>query len=73
MTETKAHFSGEEVVASVLDRCPHLQDTFLEFGFKNIINPVMRATLAKKVTLKMACGMKGVDLEKFVTALNERA
>jgi hypothetical protein len=73
MDDPKPRYTGDEVVAAVLDRSPHLQDTFVEFGFKNILNPVMRATLAKKVTLKMACGMKGVDLASFLNTLNERA
>ena len=72
MSETKLHFTGDEVVARVLDEYPYLEDAFVEFGFKNILNPIMRKTIARRVTLKMACGMKGVELNTFVSTLSER-
>jgi hypothetical protein len=73
MTQDKIELSGDEKVAEVLDRYPHLQDKFVEFGFKQITNPVMRRTVARRVTLKMACEMKGIDLSEFIAALKQAA
>ena len=64
--------TGDSIVSNVIEAHPELEDTFVEFGFKKIVNPVMRKTVAKHVTLSMACGMKGVDIEDFLRALNER-
>ena len=65
-------FDGNEKVSKVIDQYPFLDEVFLEYGFKNILNPIMRRTVATKVTLKMACSMKGVDFDTFITALAER-
>lgn len=73
MTKNESLFSGEEKVADVIGRFPGLQETFVVFGFKNIVNPIMRATIARKVTLRMACEMRGVNLDEFLHALNEEA
>ena len=60
-------------VASIADEYPRTLDVFEEFGFKELRNPVLRRTLARKVTVRMACGMKQVDEEKFLAELRARA
>ena len=62
----------DSIVSKVIESYPELESTFVEFGFTKILNPIMRKTVAKHVTLSMACGMKGVDIEDFLRALNER-
>ncbi len=59
-------------VADVIEQHPETVEVFLQFGFQQITNPVARRTMAKAFTLESACQFKGVDLEKFLSALNEK-
>lgn len=55
-------------VAEILET-PGALDVLVEAGFTPLKNPVMRATLAGGVTLRQACGLKGVPLEPLVARL----
>jgi hypothetical protein len=59
-------------VATVLERWPATLPVFLAHGFTPLANPVLRRTLAPRVSLAQAASMKGVDLAALVAAL-ERA
>jgi hypothetical protein len=59
-------------VADVLNRYPETEEIFLEHGFTDILNPVLRRTVARGATLRMACGIHKVDMETFLAALNDR-
>ncbi|HHT9119184.1 MAG TPA: DUF1858 domain-containing protein [Candidatus Hypogeohydataceae bacterium YC41] len=59
-------------VADVIEQYPETMEVFLQFGFHQIANPVARRTMAKMVTLEAACQFHGVDLEKFMAALNDK-
>ena len=59
-------------VAAVLHWRPELEPVFVERGFDLIRNPVLRRTLARQVSLAQVCRMKGVDLDGFLAALNDR-
>ncbi len=65
--------TAESRVASIAEEFPLTLDVFEDFGFKELRNPILRNTLARKVTVRMACGMKHVDEEQFLAALRERA
>jgi hypothetical protein len=65
-----AEIEPEDRVGAVLDRHPELLDTFLSFGFRPLANPLVRRALAARVTVRAACGLTGVDVDRFVTALN---
>jgi hypothetical protein len=58
-------------VSAVLDRYPGLLTTFVTFGFRPLLNPVLRRTLARGVTVGQACRLAGVDADAFLTALND--
>ncbi len=60
----------EHVVADVLAWYPQTEPTFVLFGFSHVLNPLMRRTLARQVTLAQACRMHGVSLEEFVLSIN---
>jgi hypothetical protein len=64
--------TADRSVASIADEYPGTLDVFEEFGFKELRNPVLRRTLARKVTVRMACTMKHVDEEKLLSALRAR-
>ena len=59
-------------VADVLDSYPQTEEVFMSHGFTDIQNPVMRNTIARAATLRMACGVHHVDVNEFVDALNRR-
>lgn len=66
----KNEIQTNSIVADVITDNPELESVFVDFGFKNILNPVMRRTVAKKMTIEMGCRMKDVDIDKFLDALN---
>jgi hypothetical protein len=59
-------------VGAVLDRHPELLPTFVSFGFRPLLNPVLRRTLAHGVTIGQACRMAGVEIAPLLTAVNDQ-
>jgi hypothetical protein len=60
-------------VAEVLARWPATLPVFLAHGFTPLANPALRAALAPRVTLAQATGMRGVDLDRLLAALQAAA
>jgi hypothetical protein len=58
-------------VGAVLDTYPELLPIFLNFGFQPLSNPLLRRTLAPRVTIARASGLLGVNLTSLVNALND--
>jgi hypothetical protein len=65
--------AAERTVASIAEEFPETLDVFEDFGFKELRNPILRNTIARRVTIRMACGMKHVDEEQLLAALRSRA
>jgi uncharacterized protein involved in response to NO len=66
---------GEPIMAAhrvgeVLDRYPELLNTFVAFGFTPLVNPLLRKTVARFVTVEGACRGQQVDGNELLTALN---
>jgi hypothetical protein len=61
---------GDHTVGEVLARYPHLLEVFLSFGLKPLANPVLRATLAARVTVEAACRFASIDRAVLLRALN---
>jgi len=57
-------------VSDIADWYPALLDVFERFGFKELRNPLLRRTLARRVTVRMACDLKQVREVEFLEALN---
>lgn len=57
-------------VGDLVQRHPETLPVLKRFGFTEIDNPVMRATVAKYVTLEMACKKKDVNIDKLMDALS---
>jgi hypothetical protein len=77
MAEDPANSGGpavgpDSIVAAVLEEHPELVETFVSFGFRQLLNPVLRRTVARKTSIRLACGMRGVDEAEFLRALNGR-
>lgn len=70
---SRGSITAERTVASIAEEFPKTLDVFERFGFKELRNPLLRNTIARKVTVRMACGMKHVDEEKLLAALRECA
>ncbi len=58
------------IVADVLAWYPETEPAFVMFGFEHVLNPIMRATLARQVTIGQACRSHGVNAEEFLFTLN---
>jgi hypothetical protein len=57
-------------VGEVLDHYPELLPTFVAFGFTPLTNPLLRKTVARRVTVGAACRGQGVATEEVLAALN---
>lgn len=57
-------------VGDVLDAYPHLIDTFVARGAKPLTNPVMRNTVARRVSVGAAARSLGIDLGELLESLN---
>ncbi len=57
-------------VGDVLERHPELLETFLALGFRPLANPRLRATIARHVSIGLACRQMGHDPAAVVAALN---
>lgn len=59
-------------VSEIAEWYPALLDVFELYGFKELRNPLLRRTLARRVTVRMACDLKHVQEETFLAALNDK-
>jgi hypothetical protein len=57
-------------VGTVLDVYPELEGMLISYGFTPLANPVLRRTLAPRVTLAQAARLKDMDADALVAALN---
>ena len=56
-------------VAEVLDQHPEVLDLLVELGFTPLVNPLMRQTLGRTVSIAQGAKMKGIDLNQIVNSL----
>jgi hypothetical protein len=70
-SNTGAPITGADRVGEVLERAPTLLQIFLTFGFKPLVNPLLRKTFAARITIDQACRMMDVDARKLLEALNK--
>jgi hypothetical protein len=61
-----------DTVGDVLVRHPELLSVFLEFGFRPLATPALRRTVARRVTIDLACQILEADRTAFLAALNAR-
>ncbi|MCG3181795.1 MAG: hypothetical protein BIFFINMI_04204 [Phycisphaerae bacterium] len=66
-----AVISPQHKVADVLAWFPQLEPVFIRFGFREITNPFLRRTVARRISLAGACSMHGRAGDALITALNE--
>jgi hypothetical protein len=70
--EALTEITGDTNIAIAIDQYPEILDVFLEFGFKQLSNPVARKTVAKMFTIKQATKIHPVDVDTLLKALNEK-
>jgi uncharacterized protein involved in response to NO len=61
--------SAQMKVAEVLDYYPQTLQTFIEFGFAPLRNPVLRTSIARVVTIEQACRRGGVVQSELLSEL----
>lgn len=66
-----ARIEAEQIVADVLAWYPATLAVFLAHGFAPLANPALRHTLARRVTIRRAAALRGVDLDALLAALNQ--
>lgn len=59
-------------VFDIVEQYPETLQVFLDFGFSQMANPVMRKTMGKVASVEMATKMHNVDIEKFLHVLNDK-
>jgi hypothetical protein len=59
-------------VFDIVDQYPETLQIFLDFGFSQMANPVMRNTMGRVASIEMATKMHNVDSDKFLKALNDK-
>ncbi|TVM00727.1 MAG: hypothetical protein CV087_13135 [Candidatus Brocadia sp. WS118] len=59
-------------VFDIVDQYPETLQIFLDFGFSQMANPVMRKTMGRVASVEMATKMHNVDIEKFLHTLNDK-
>jgi hypothetical protein len=58
------------LVGDVIAGHPELLPIFQAFGFRPLANPLLRRTLARRVTIAQACRLVGVNERELLAALN---
>lgn len=59
-------------VGDILTEYPQTEQIFTELGFTELLNPVMRRTVAKYATLEMAAAKKKLDVQELIAALEKK-
>ncbi len=72
LKETLTEITENTNIANAIDQYPETLDVFLEFGFKQLSNPVARKTVAKMFTIKQATKIHPVDIDTLLKTLNEK-
>lgn len=58
-------------VGDILNQFPSTEKVFTNLGFTELLNPVMRRTVAKFATLEMAAAKKQIDVNDLIAALEK--
>lgn len=71
-TKKLTEVTKDTKVFDVVDQYPETLQIFLDFGFSQMSNVVMRNTMGRVASIDMATKMHNVDLDKFLKALNDK-
>ena len=61
---------ADHKVAQIVEWYPAAIEVLKHHGFTQIMNPIMRRTVARRVSIAQAADMKGVDLATLLADLN---
>ncbi len=70
--DTLTEITKNTNIANVVEQYPETLDVFLEFGFKQLSNPVARKTIAKMFTIEQATKIHPVKIDTLLKTLNEK-
>ena len=71
-TKKLLEITRDTKVFDVVDQYPETLQIFMDFGFSQMANPVMRKTMGRVASIDMATKMHNVDLDKFINAINTK-
>ncbi|HHT9130506.1 MAG TPA: DUF1858 domain-containing protein [Candidatus Brocadiaceae bacterium] len=71
-TKKLTEITKDTKVFDIVDQYPETLQIFLDFGFNQMSNPVMRNTMGRVASIDMATKMHDVDIDKFLKALNDK-
>ncbi|MCP5003062.1 MAG: DUF1858 domain-containing protein [Planctomycetes bacterium] len=69
---TLNEITRETKISDVVGQYPETLEVFLQFGFKQLSNPVARRTIAKMFTVEQATKIHPVQIDVLLKALNEK-
>lgn len=69
-TRPPQRITADMRVSEIAEWYPALLDVFELHGFKELRNPLLRRTIGRRVTVRMACELKNVEEDDFLEALN---
>ncbi len=72
-TTVSLPITRDQLVGEVIEAFPSTLQVFVSHGFEHLKNPVMRNTVAKTVTVEIACRVHELDLNRFLAELNTAA
>ncbi|MFQ5963145.1 MAG: DUF1858 domain-containing protein [Candidatus Scalinduaceae bacterium] len=70
--EKLSEITKDTNVYDVVNQYPETLDVFLEYGFKQLSNPVARKTVAKMFTIQQATKIHPVEIDSLLKALNDK-
>lgn len=65
------YFEITDTIYDITTKYPETIDLFVANGFENLKNEMMRKTLGKTISLKMALSMKNINAELFIKKLED--
>jgi len=69
--EGDLEITPETKVGDILECYPATLEVFLDYGFSQLKNPIMRSTIAKRASLGIVCQMRGLDIEEVISDLKK--
>lgn len=64
-------FTPHSKVGDILDRHPVTEKVLTQLGFTDLLNPIMRRTVAKFATLEMAAAKKNIAVDELIAILEK--
>ncbi|MBI4319495.1 MAG: DUF1858 domain-containing protein [Chloroflexi bacterium] len=61
---------ANHIVGEIVEQHPETLDVFVRYGFEHLKDETLRTTVAKTVTVEMACRIHSINVDEFLADLN---